>query len=71
MGFVTTIDKYHFPNQTGHVNQRVEVCFHYDTTKTVEGTIIRDDMEEPFETLIKLDNGRTVRGCECQYSLKY
>lgn len=27
-----------------------------------------DDREEPFETLIKLDDGRVVRGTECQYS---
>lgn len=71
MGCVKTISKYDFPKQTGHVNQRVEVCFHYDTTRTVEGTIIRDDAEEPFEMLIKLDNGRVIRGCECQYSHKY
>lgn len=71
MGCVKTIDKYHFPKQTEHVNQRVEVCFHYDTTKMVEGTIIRDDAEEPFETLIKLDNGRVIRACECQFSFKY
>lgn len=71
MGCVKTIDKYNFPRQTGHVNQRVSVCFHYDTSRTVDGTIIRDDAEEPFETLIKLDNGRVLRGVECQYSLKY
>lgn len=71
MGCVKTISKYKFPNQTSHVNQRVNVCFHYDTTATVAGTIIRDDAEEPFETLIKLDNGRVIRGCECQYMLQY
>lgn len=32
------------------------------------GYIVRDDREEPFETIIKLDNGRYVRGAECQYS---
>lgn len=71
MGCVKTIDKFNFPEQSSHVNQRVEVCFHYDTSKTIDGTIIRDDREEPFETLIKLDNGRVIRGVECQYSHKY
>lgn len=32
------------------------------------GTVIRDDREEPYETLIQLDDGRTMRGVECQYS---
>ena len=71
MGCVKTISKYSFPKQSGHVNQRCEVCFHYDTSQTFDGTIVRDDREEPFETIIKLDNGRIIRGVECQYSIKY
>lgn len=71
MGCVKTISKFEFPKQSGHVNQLVEVCFHYDTSKTVAGRIIRDDIEEPYETLIQLDNGRVVRGVECQFSLKW
>lgn len=71
MGCVKTISKYSFPKQSGHVNQRCEVCFHYDTSQTVDGTIVRDDREEPFETIIKLDNGHIIRGVECQYSIKY
>lgn len=71
MGCVKTISKYDFPKQSGHVNQRCKVCFHYDASQTVDGTIVRDDIEEPFETIIKLDNGRIVRGVECQYSIKY
>lgn len=68
MGCVSTITKYGFPKQSEFVNRRVEVCFHYDTSKFVNGTIIRDDREEPFETIIQLDDGRTVLGTECQYS---
>lgn len=71
MGCVKTIDKFNFPKQSGHVNQRVDVCFHYDTANVIGGTVIRDDAEEPFETLIKLDSGRTIRGCECQFSFRY
>ena len=44
------------------------MCFHYDTSVEIPGTVIRDDREEPFETLIKLDDGRVIRGVECQYS---
>lgn len=68
MGCVETIDMYRFPNQSQYVNRRVMVCFKYDTTRWIDGTIIRDDREEPFETLIKLDDGRVIRGTECQYS---
>lgn len=69
MGCVKTIDTYSFPKQSEFVNRRCSVCFHYDTSSQLQGTIIRDDREEPFETLIKLDDGRIVRGVECQYSV--
>lgn len=68
MGCVSTINAFKFPNQSGHVGTRCKVCFHYDTTRWIMGTVIRDDIEEPHETLIKLDDGRTVRATECQYS---
>ena len=68
MGCVSTITAYSFPKQSEYVNRRCKVCFHYDTTKWIMGTVIRDDREEPYETLIKLDDGRVMRGVECQYS---
>lgn len=68
MGCVSTITAYDFPKQSQYVNRRCMVCFHYDTSKWIMGTVIRDDREEPFETLIQLDDGRTMRGVECQYS---
>lgn len=75
MGCVNTINYDNFPKQKDEnyiypeyaVGVRVEVCYHYDTTKTHLGTIVRDDIEEPYETIIKLDNGRYLRGCECQF----
>lgn len=69
MGCVETIDMYRFPKQSEYVNRRVKVCFKYDTMRWIGGTIIRDDREEPFEMLIKLDDGRVIRGTECQYSI--
>lgn len=68
MGCVNTITAHKFPKQSEYVNRRCKVCFHYDTTKWIMGTVIRDDREEPFETLIQLNDGRTIRGVECQYS---
>ena len=68
MGCVETIDAYRFPKQSEYVNRRCNVCFKYDTSNIIPGTLIRDDREEPYETLIKLDDGRVVRGTECQFS---
>jgi hypothetical protein len=51
------------------LGKRVEVCFHYDTDNMMFGTIIRNDMENPWVTIIKLDDDRIVLTTECQWSL--
>ena len=69
-----TFDKYpkqkdkHYKFPQYAVGARVEVCYHFDASKTHLGTVVRDDLEEPFETIIKLDNGRYLRAVECQFS---
>ena len=76
MGCIDTITYDKFPKQKDEnyiyprfkVGSRVKVCYHYDTLKYHYGTIVRDDLEEPFETIIKLDNGRYLRATECQFS---
>ena len=74
MGCVKTITYDNFPKQADetyeypHLGKRVEVCYHYDTTKVHYGTVVRDDREEPYQTIIALDNGRYVLGTECQFS---
>lgn len=68
MGCVETINAFSFPKQSEYVNRRCRVCFNFDTSVFIPGTVIRDDREEPFETLIKLDDGRVLRAVECQYS---
>ena len=65
------IDK--FPKQAekscfGGVGTRISVCFNYDTSKTLKGVTVRDDREEPFRTIIRLEDGRYVLATECQYS---
>jgi hypothetical protein len=64
-----TIDS--FPKQGQWVGKEVEVCFHYNTGRLIKGKIIRDDAEDPFKTIIALDDGRVVSGGECQYSLPH
>ena len=60
-----SIDK--FPTQGTFLNQNVEVCFHYDTSRYIKGVIVRDDLEEPFLTIIKLENDKYILATECQY----
>lgn len=47
----------------------VEVCFNYDTSKTYEGFIIRQDATDPYTTIILLNDGRVVLDTECQYKI--
>jgi hypothetical protein len=68
MGSVATITATTFPQQSSHVGCAVLVCFHYDTAQLLRGTVRRDDLEPPFETLLELADGRLVRGTECQYT---
>jgi len=68
MGVVSTIDHDKFPKQGSFKGRRCQVCFNYDLSGSVGGTIVRDDREAPFRTIIQLDDGRFVLATECQYS---
>lgn len=69
MGCHKNINMKDFPKQGEYLDKRVEVCFYYDTSETIGGVIVRDDMDEPFKTIIKLDDGRFILAGECQYSI--
>jgi hypothetical protein len=56
-----------YPRQGSNLGQPCEVCFNYDTAHSVSGVIVRDDVEAPYQTIIRLDDGRYVRSVECQY----
>lgn len=70
MGIVETINPLagRFPRQSGDIGARTRVVFHYDTSRTVGGTIVRDDREEPYRTIIQIDDGPLVLSTECQYT---
>ena len=78
MGIVKNISMDSFPKQGNFLGRKVEVCFHYDTSRTIKGTIVRDDSEEPYVTIIQLEQdeymnyvkGPYVLATECQYSLR-
>jgi len=67
MGAVKNISHELFPCQGPMLNKRVRVCFHHDTRETIKGTVVRDDVEEPMKTIIKLDDDRYVLATECMY----
>jgi hypothetical protein len=67
MGSSPNITGTTFPRQGKLLGRRAKVLFRYGRPAYL-GEIVRDDMEEPFQTIIKLDDGRVVLGTECQYS---
>jgi hypothetical protein len=68
MGLHKNIGINKFPKQGDQLGKRTKVCFNYDSSKQLEGTIVRDDREEPLTTLIQLDDGRVLNATECQYT---
>ena len=68
MGSIDNISFDRFPKQGKGLGLRVKVCFHYDTSQTIMGTIVRDDAAEPGRLIIQLDDGRYVLATECQYA---
>lgn len=70
MGSVKNISFNQFPKQSSDLGKVVNVCFNYDTSRLIEGIIVRDDAEEPNVTIIRLADGRYVLDTECQYTIK-
>ena len=68
MGIQKNVGYQEFPKQGAKPGKKVKVCFRYETDNIIEGEIVRDDREEPFETIIRLQDGRFVRSVECMYS---
>lgn len=67
MGVSKNIGINTFPIQGLLAGLRVNVCFNYDTENSIQGTLVRDDAEDPFVQIIRLDDGRFVLTTECQY----
>ena len=67
MGIVKNVGYDIFPKQSNNVGKSVKVCFRYNTKKLLNGEIVRDDIEEPYQTIIKLENGKYILASECQY----
>lgn len=68
MGTTPHIDADTYPEQGAYKGTRVKVCYNYDTSRTVEGTVIRDDKTEPGLMIIRTDDDRAILATECQWS---
>jgi len=70
MGVVKNVSHDKFPKQGSLVKADIEVCFNFNTDYTFKAVCVRDDTEQPFETLFQLEDGRVIRATECQYTFK-
>ncbi len=68
MGIQTNISSTEFPKQGSWLGKRTRVCFKFDVEHIIMGTIVRDDLEHPFVTIIQLDDKRVVLATECMHS---
>lgn len=55
--------------QGNFINRKCNIFFNYNIKNFISGKIIRDDIEEPFKTLIKLNDGTIIDSKECLYQL--
>ena len=69
MGCVKRITADKFPKQGPWLGKRCDVCFHYNAKQTIGGVFVRDDREEPYVSIIRLDDGRHVLTTECQHDI--
>lgn len=67
MGVHKNIGINKFPKQGSFLGKKCSVCFNYNDSQVIPGVIVRDDIEDPGTTLIKLEDGRIVNATECQY----
>jgi hypothetical protein len=56
-----------YPKQGAHAGKRVLVMFDYAPRTTSGGGCVRDDVEAPWLTILRLDDGHHVLAGECQY----
>lgn len=68
MGTHKNITEGYFPKQGDWLNKRVNVIFHYGET-IFKGIIVREDTEDPYVMIIRLDSGLYILSTECQYQL--
>jgi len=68
MGSVATITNNSFPRQGRLLLTVVKLWFHHDMSVVFYANVVRDDAEQPFITIFKLNDGRYILSTECQYA---
>ncbi len=68
MGVIENISHDKFPRQGQLLRSVVNVTFHFDTGRTQKGIVVRDDVESPGRTIIRLEDNRYILATECQFS---
>lgn len=56
-----------WPKQGEMIHRRAEVIFNRDDGEVFRGIVVRDDVDGPMRTIIRLDDGRVVLAVECQW----
>lgn len=70
MGVTPNVGPSSWPKQGNMLGEHVSVSFARETSTLFAGLVVRDDIEDPFRTIIQLDDGRFVLGSECQWSVR-
>lgn len=70
MGVIQTITHNTFPKQGDSIGRKASLCFHYNSDLRVDAIVVRDDVENPFRTIFKTEDGRLILSTECHYSWK-
>ncbi len=68
MGVSKTVGAERFPEQGSFLNREVVVMFDYKAATKQPAVCVRDDREDPFLAIFRLEDGRHVLATECQYS---
>ena len=68
MGYCEHITATKYPKQyTENIGRPVKLIFGYDADHEVDAVFIRDDAEEPYQTIFKTNDGHIIRSAECQW----
>jgi hypothetical protein len=69
MGVEINIGFNKFPEQGKLLGKRVAVYFNFDDYHPSVGTVVRYDVDEPYRTIVALEDGRYILGNECHINL--
>lgn len=66
MGNHINITATKFPKQGQQLGKAAKLIFHYSNPE-IDAVVVRDDIESPFITAFKTEDGRFILATECQW----